>query len=225
MGLGRASILVPAVVLFILLDGTLGNVIDTEQAPENNVTHPADRLALHRLLAHWDSQRIPSGESWGVAGEQRLDWDLKVDPCGSASCSASVHAQRRCNWEGLHCEGYRVHAIVLPARELQGSFETHLCRLRELRRLDLSGNLFSGQPPLHGCDAMPNLTAMDISNNRFEGEVPFADTALPRLVLLNISSNNFDERFPINWGRKMEALEVLTWRTTTSRGSYQNHCQ
>lgn len=42
MGLGRASILVPAVVLFILLDGTLGNVIDTEQAPENNVTHPAD---------------------------------------------------------------------------------------------------------------------------------------------------------------------------------------
>eukprot|EP00873_Tetraselmis_striata_P041498 jgi/Tetstr1/461762/TSEL_006851.t1 len=217
MMLGRMVLAVPAVVLFVLIDGAVGNDIDTSlrPTPGHNATNPVDRLALHGLFTLWASQYTHvTGTNWGIPhrryGKKRPDWDLSVDPCGSASCSTSTQGQQRCNWEGLTCEGYRVHAIELPGRALQGtSFVTHICHLQELRRLDLSRNRFRGRPPLRGCRAMPNLAAIDISNNLFEGEVPLGDTLLPSLVLLIISRNSFNGFLPDSWGSKMGALEVL----------------
>ena len=118
-----------------------------------------------------------------------------------------------CNWQGVGCDtNGRVSSLDLSSSSISGPFFSNFSSLKSLIHLDLSDNSITGALPvdLNRClglkhlnlsynliggvlniSSLTNLRTLDVSRNRFEGEISrnFLATC-DELTILNVSSNN-----------------------------------
>ncbi|KAJ3695654.1 hypothetical protein LUZ60_001031 [Juncus effusus] len=76
---------------------------------------------------------------------------------------------------------------------LYGAVPSSFSKLTKLEILDITGSSVSG--PIPDFTRM-NLSALDLSNNKFSGPIPLALTRLPRLRYLDLRGNNLSGNIP-----------------------------
>ncbi|CAN8235447.1 unnamed protein product [Cochlearia groenlandica] len=99
-----------------------------------------------------------------------------------------------CSWEGISCDDSienRVISIHLPYKELSGNFPLSLFDIRSLSSLNLSHNHLSGSLPQgFFFSNLDQLLLLDLSYNRFIGELPLGNGSKNRILnVLDLSSN------------------------------------
>eukprot|EP01018_Ginkgo_biloba_P016625 Gb_31672 [translate_table: standard] len=102
-----------------------------------------------------------------------------------------------CLWNGITCDNNgTVTEINLPSKWLSGPLSPAICRLRNLRRIQLGDNSLSGSFPteLLNCS---RLEYLNLTSNDLSGSLPDL-SPLTSLKLLDLSVNGFSGRFPIS---------------------------
>ncbi|WKA06541.1 hypothetical protein VitviT2T_024437 [Vitis vinifera] len=98
-----------------------------------------------------------------------------------------------CSWDGVECDRETGHVIGLHLASscLYGSINSNstLFSLVHLRRLDLSDNDFNYSQIPFGVGQLSRLRSLDLSSDRFAGQIPSELLALSKLVFLNLSAN------------------------------------
>ncbi|XP_040374126.1 receptor-like protein 6 isoform X2 [Rosa chinensis] len=82
----------------------------------------------------------------------------------------------------------------------EGPVPLSLGNLRDLIYLDLSYNKFNGQIPTATLGNLRDLIYLDLSDNKFNGQVPFSLGNLRNLIHLDLSDNKFNGRVPFSLG-------------------------
>ncbi|PHU00068.1 hypothetical protein BC332_29855 [Capsicum chinense] len=77
--------------------------------------------------------------------------------------------------------------------------------------LYLRDKLFSGPIPVNICEALPNLTDLDISYNNLNGTIPLCMGDMNQLTTLALDNNQLIGQFPDFWGK----LPYLYWLDMT----------
>ncbi|KAF3675989.1 putative DNA-directed RNA polymerase 3, chloroplastic-like [Capsicum annuum] len=67
--------------------------------------------------------------------------------------------------------------------------------------LYLRDNLFSGPIPVNICEALPNLTDLDISHNNLNGAIPLCMGDMNQLTTLALDNNQLIGQIPDFWGK------------------------
>ena len=152
-----------------------------------------------------------------------------------------------------HFEAPYLQVAVLYSNRITGTIPYTICQWTQLRVLDLSNNLLSGELPICGREELKqqnpssnnssrvnyansysleirilllnnnhllggfplflkkcqNLTFLDLSENRFSGDLPeWVSEDMPRLVMLRLRSNNFSGHIPVEITR-LYSLHIL----------------
>ncbi|KAK9130916.1 hypothetical protein Sjap_011403 [Stephania japonica] len=116
-----------------------------------------------------------------------------------------------CAWPGVACTANttRVSSLDLSGLRLSGYIPSELALLRSLRRLDLSGNAFSGPLPRQVIASLVSLSHLDLSSNLLNGSIPEEIADLPLLTgTLNLSHNHFSGEVPPGLGRLPVTLSL-----------------
>lgn len=115
-----------------------------------------------------------------------------------------------CNWTGITCDSGNksVISIDLTGFGLSGGFPYDLCRIRTLRNLSLSDNLFNGTLSSQSLSLCSHLQVLNISSNAFVGELPDLSQEYRNLQVLDLSFNNFSGDIPASFG-SFPVLKVL----------------
>ncbi|XP_009788918.1 receptor-like protein Cf-9 homolog isoform X1 [Nicotiana sylvestris] len=97
-----------------------------------------------------------------------------------------------CSWGGVHCDEMtgKVIELDLSCSQLQGKLYSNssLFRLSNLKRLDLSGNDFSGSLISPRFGEFSSLTHLDLSSSSFSGQIPSEISYLSKLYVLRINN-------------------------------------
>ncbi|KAL0857773.1 hypothetical protein Bca101_062927 [Brassica carinata] len=118
-----------------------------------------------------------------------------------------------CNWEGITCSAKsgEVIGLDLSCSYLSGQFNSSssLQNLHSLTTLDLSNNRFSGQIP-SSIGNLSHLTSLNLSNNQILGQIPSSIGNLYKLTLLSLSYNNIVGGIPSSFGNlnQLTSLDV-----------------
>lgn len=143
-----------------------------------------------------------------------LDNKIVDDRGGYIYWNTNSSNSNPCEWTGISCSATRrVVGIDLSNSYITGEIFNNFSQLTELTHLDLSQNTLSGEVPedLRHChklmhlnlshnilDGELNLTGLnslhtlDLSNNRFDGDIGMSFPAIcGSLVIANVSGNNF----------------------------------
>ncbi|KAL1212488.1 Receptor-like protein 11 [Cardamine amara subsp. amara] len=135
-----------------------------------------------------------------------------------------------------------ISVLHLNSNSFRGPFPLWICKLRWLRLLDLSNNLFSGSIPpclsnllfdsflelilrsnkFSGIlpDIFANATGLiifDVSDNQLEGNFPKSLINCKALKLVNVGSNKIKDTFPTGLG-SLPSLNVLSLRSNEFYG-------
>jgi len=106
-----------------------------------------------------------------------------------------------CQWDGVNCSRKhpgRVTVLTLPGLGLAGPISPYIRNLTFLETLDLSRNRFSGElPPLHRFHKLQNLT---LGNNSLHGIIPDTLTNCSNLKILDLSGNSLIGEIPLDIG-------------------------
>ncbi|KAG5628883.1 hypothetical protein H5410_000600 [Solanum commersonii] len=98
-----------------------------------------------------------------------------------------------CSWDGVYCDEMtgQVIELNLSCSQLHGKFHSNssLFRLSNLKRLDLSGNNFSGSLISPKFGEFSSLTHLDLSYSSFTGLIPEEISHLSKLQVLSIQSS------------------------------------
>ncbi|WJX49055.1 hypothetical protein P8452_35541 [Trifolium repens] len=97
--------------------------------------------------------------------------------------------------------------LSLSYNDMNGSVEG-LCQLKDLQELDISNNKFSGQLP----DCLSNLTnlrVLDVGSNLFSGRFPSFTSNLTSLAYLSIYENYMNGSFSLSTLANHSNLQVL----------------
>ncbi|WKA06717.1 hypothetical protein VitviT2T_024605 [Vitis vinifera] len=110
--------------------------------------------------------------------------------------------------------------LVLHSNKFKGSIPLELCHLDSLQILDLGNNNLSGTIPRcfatlvmkeveyeYG-NTLGLLVGIDLSSNKFSGEIPEELTGLHGLIFLNLSNNHLQGKIPVKIGA-LTSLESL----------------
>ncbi|XP_049388863.1 receptor-like protein 9DC1 [Solanum stenotomum] len=119
-----------------------------------------------------------------------------------------------CSWDGVYCDEMtgEVIELNLTCSQLQGKFHSNssLFQLSNLKRLDLSGNNFSGSLISPKFGELSSLTHLDLSNSNFTGIIPVEISYLSKLHVLRIPSYSDGLRFkPHNFELLLKNLTQL----------------
>ncbi|KAG2297960.1 hypothetical protein Bca4012_009150 [Brassica carinata] len=89
-----------------------------------------------------------------------------------------------------------IQILDLSYNSLQGPFPHWICKLKGLRYLDLSNNLFNGS--IHPClsNSTVSLTELSLRNNSFSGVLPDIFLDATKLRSLDVSHNQLEGKFP-----------------------------
>ncbi|CAI0452253.1 unnamed protein product [Linum tenue] len=124
------------------------------------------------------------------------------------------------DWYGIVCNDGSVASINLNGMGLGGNFSFPVISgLKMLSNLSISSNHFSGT--IADVGSFQSLQFLDLSNNLFEGVVPFDIVNLKNLVMLNLSANNFEGMVPSGF-RNLEALKYLDLHGNSLSGDVMN---
>ena len=90
------------------------------------------------------------------------------------------------------------------------TFSTEFRYLRNIRELDLSSNKFSGNLSAF-LFSLPHIERLDLSGNLFEGPIPISPSSNLTLSLksLRFSQNNLSGKLPFYWLRNLTKLEEV----------------
>ncbi|XP_039165931.1 receptor-like protein 15 [Eucalyptus grandis] len=86
---------------------------------------------------------------------------------------------------------------LLMANNLFATLEVPLMTLRNLSVMDMSNNGMRGELTTEFCLNVPNLSHLNLSANRLEGNIPSELGNIKSLNSLDLSHNNFSGRLPI----------------------------
>ncbi|EPS67146.1 hypothetical protein M569_07630, partial [Genlisea aurea] len=132
-----------------------------------------------------------------------LKQSITSDPNRALASWNEEQVQTPCKWSGVTCHPFhgRVTSISLSGSNLSGYVPSEIGALSYLTSLDISGNSFWGTLP-HRLFDLQNLRHLDVSSNDLNGSLPFG---LPRLTHLtgtvNLSYNRFSGEIPASFGR------------------------
>eukprot|EP01018_Ginkgo_biloba_P013341 Gb_13514 [translate_table: standard] len=102
-----------------------------------------------------------------------------------------------CGWRGVTCNTESmVVELSLPDAYLFGHLDSAIAQLSRLQRLNISGNRFIGNVPqdLYNCT---ELVSIDLSDNQFEGTINESIKNLKNLQVLDVGNNHIAGVFPI----------------------------
>ncbi|XP_060169063.1 receptor-like protein kinase 7 [Lycium barbarum] len=121
-----------------------------------------------------------------------------------------------CSWPEISCSHGSVTGINLKDKNLN-STPPIICKLKNLTRISLASNIFSGLFPtaLYNCS---KLRVLDISFNQFHGPLPTDIYRMSRLTSLDLTGNNFNGTIPGAVGQLSE-LKHLHLRNNKFEGS------
>nr|TKR90255.1 hypothetical protein D5086_0000236350 [Populus alba] len=130
-----------------------------------------------------------------------------------------------CEWKGISCDiGGLDRVIGLDlSNQLKGEIpSSHWEGLRSLTHVDLGYNAFTGSTP-SSLFAIPSLQKLQLSNNRFGGQIPeFPNVSSSLLDILDLSSNNLEGPIPSSvFG--LAKLNVLELSSNKLNGTLQLH--
>lgn len=107
-------------------------------------------------------------------------------------------------FEGLKIEDGHVVGIDFSGKKLTGLFPTGVFAFKKLSSLNLSSNNLSGDLPtamaaalMKNPTATASISSLDISGNRFSGNVGILARCFPALTTLDVSDNAFEDVFPM----------------------------
>ncbi|XP_031481939.1 protein STRUBBELIG-RECEPTOR FAMILY 8-like isoform X2 [Nymphaea colorata] len=126
------------------------------------VTDYLDVLALQDLYGALNSPKQLTG--WNSIGG---------DPCAES-------------WKGVSCFGSAVVSIRLSGLGISGTLGHHLSGLRNVNSLDVSNNSIGDTIP---SELPTSISYLDLSANKFSGNIPFVFSAMMSLNYLNLSHN------------------------------------
>ncbi|CAN6926442.1 unnamed protein product [Brassica oleracea] len=119
------------------------------------------------------------------------------------------------NWDGITWNGKssEVIGLDLSCSYLGGQFHSNssLQNLHSLTTLDLTGNRFSGQI-MSSIGNFSHLTSLNLSQNNFSGFIPSSIVDLSYLIFLDFSINSFSGQIPSSIGN----LSHLTYLDLSS---------
>ncbi|XP_020578307.1 protein STRUBBELIG-RECEPTOR FAMILY 8 isoform X2 [Phalaenopsis equestris] len=127
-----------------------------------STTNPLDVEVLVLLYSTLNSPSQLSG--WKSSGG---------DPCEES-------------WKGISCSGSDVVSIELAGLGLNGTLGYLLSNLLSLKKLDVSNNYISENIPFQ---LPPNISYLNLADNKFNGNLPYSISSLVSLVYLNVSHN------------------------------------
>ncbi|WZY73952.1 hypothetical protein YC2023_006192 [Brassica napus] len=108
-----------------------------------------------------------------------------------------------CTWEGIKCnvKSGEVIELDLSCSYLGGRFHSNssLQNLHSLTTLDLSGNRFSGQI-MSSIKNLSHITSLDLSLNQFSENIPSSIVDLSYLTYLDLTYNRFPGQIPSSIG-------------------------
>jgi len=135
-------------------------------------------------------------ESWSTT-EALSDW--RSDSIGDDHC----------NWTGVICDRMTKSVVGLDLENLNisGTIPSSICKLSNLRELNLNWNNFGGDF-MSGLLNCTRLRSLILSQNLFVGSLPDEIYKLEELVLLDLSYNNFSGDIPAGFGRLLK-IEVI----------------
>ncbi|KAK3199608.1 hypothetical protein Dsin_023023 [Dipteronia sinensis] len=140
-----------------------------------------------------------------------------------------------CKWDAVVCSNFTGHVLELhlgnPFSDyssraeiqaylrsvLRGKISSSLLDLKHLVYLDLSYNDFKGVQIPRFLGSMRNLRIIDLSKNKFSGEIPMEVTNLHALISLNLSHNSFFGKIPESIG-DMRDLETIDFSANLLSG-------
>ncbi|CAN6820887.1 unnamed protein product [Brassica oleracea] len=102
-----------------------------------------------------------------------------------------------------------IQILDLSYNSFQGPFPHWICKLKGLRYLDLSNNLFNGSIPPRLSNSIVSLTEMNLRNNSFGGALPDIFVDATKLRSLDVSHNQLEGKFP-NSLINCKALQLLS---------------
>lgn len=111
------------------------------------------------------------------------------------------------NWYGVKVENGRVVSLILAGNNLSGEVPDEICRMDEIRILNLSNNRLYGNLQ-DSIGQLSNLENLDLSANDFEGEIPESYTLLTQLEYLSLADNNLTGRLPDEIGLLVNLREL-----------------
>ncbi|KAL2918281.1 hypothetical protein HK105_202208 [Polyrhizophydium stewartii] len=137
-----------------------------------------------------------------------------------ASVFPDMRFLANCCGNGIACSGTRVTGITIGCTAPIRANLALLPQFTALQTLDLGGCLIRGTLPA-GLSALTGITTMDISGNRFSGDLPNL-TTMTSLTYLNLKSNDFttipdlsslSQLFYINLGGRTVSTPWPSWVT------------
>lgn len=109
------------------------------------------------------------------------------------------------SWKGVSCSGSSVTSIKLSGLGLSGSLYYQLSDLSSLTTLDLSNNNFQGNIPY----ALPyKLQELNLASNGLTGSIPYSISNTTDLTVLNLSHNQLSGQIQDMFG-KLSSLSTL----------------
>ncbi|CAN8266066.1 unnamed protein product [Cochlearia groenlandica] len=107
-----------------------------------------------------------------------------------------------CNFVGVSCwnnQENRVINLELRDMGLSGLIPESLQYCGSLQKLDLSSNRFSGNIPSQLCTWLPFLVSLDLSNNQLDGEIPPDLSKCSFVNSLVLSDNRLSGQIPVQF--------------------------
>ncbi|CAN6470157.1 unnamed protein product [Victoria cruziana] len=100
--------------------------------------------------------------------------------------------------------------LDLSRNGFYGDIPKTIGKFRQIKALTLHGNLFTGGIVSSGVLEIPNLTRLDLSFNKFSGELPVELTRASSLKYLILSNNSFSGSIPPEFGNLtgLQALDI-----------------
>ncbi|XP_060169255.1 probable inactive receptor kinase At2g26730 [Lycium barbarum] len=122
------------------------------------------------------------------------------------------------NWYGISCINGRVTGLVLENLGLTGKLNPNaLANLTQLQTLSFKNNSISGN--LMDFSKNQNLKSIDLSGNRFDGEISPSLVALNSLESLQVQNNNLNGPIP---GFNQSTLKVFNVSYNNLSGEIPN---
>lgn len=127
-----------------------------------------------------------------------------------------------CNWTGIICDPPQTGDVVsidLTGFSISGNFPMDFCRIKTLRSLDISDNLFGGVISAEAWSLCSHLHFLNLSSNIFVGRLPDFRVEFLNLTFLSLAENNFTGDIPVSYGYGLPKLQELALFNNLLNGS------
>lgn len=126
-----------------------------------------------------------------------------------------------CNWTGIICDPQTgdVVSIDLTSFTISGNFPMDFCRIKTLRSLNISDNVFGGVISAEAWSLCSHLHFLNLSSNVFVGGLPDLHVDFLNLTSLSLAFNNFTGDIPDSYGYRLPKLQELALFSNLLNGS------